>query len=68
MLTHMYYLNLNIKVDTVISHTYFNSKYHVKCKFASRFIQLVTITKLFVFEIVQKSQHCQLCVLRKTQM
>ena len=52
------------KVDTIASHIYFGSKYHVhvKNKFASKMIQLVTITNLFLFEVV----HCQLCALRET--
>ena len=65
MLAFLYYLNLKIKVDTVVIHVYFDSKYDVKCKFASTFIQLVTIINLFLFEVVQKCQHCQLCVLRE---
>ena len=60
-----YYLNLEIKVDTIISYTYPDSRYHVKCKFASEFILLITITNLFPFKVVQKCQHCQLCVLRE---
>ena len=30
--------NVSIKVDTVVSDIYLDSKYHVKCKFASKFI------------------------------
>ena len=56
---------MKIKVDTVVRHIYFGLKYHVKSKFASKFIQLVTITNLFPFEVVQKYQYCQLCVLRE---
>ena len=68
MLAFLYYLNLTIKVHTVVSDIYLDSKYHVKCKFASKFIQLVTITTLFPFGVVQKCQHCQLCVLRENWM
>ena len=64
MLVLLYCLNLEIKVDTVVSHIYFDSNYHEKCEFASKFIQLVTITNLFPFEVVQKYQHCQLCALK----
>ena len=63
ILAFLYDLNLKIKVDTVVSQIYFDSKYHAKCKFASKFIQLVTITDLFPFEVVQRCQHCQLCPL-----
>ena len=44
MLAFFYYLNLKIKVDTVLCHTYFESKLRVKYKFASKFIQLVIIS------------------------
>ena len=68
MLTFLYYLISKIKVVTVVSNIYFDSKYHVKCKFASKFIQLVTITNLVSIEVVQRCQHCQLCVLRETRL
>ena len=64
MLAFLYYLNLKIKVDTVVSHIYFGSKYDVKCKFASTFIHLVTIANLFPLEIAERCQYYQLCVLR----
>ena len=54
MLAFLYYLNLKIKVDTVVIHVYFDSKFDTKCKFSSTFIQLVTIINLFLFEVVQK--------------
>ena len=40
----VFYLNSKIKVDTVVRHIYLDSKYHLKCKFASTFIQLVIIS------------------------
>ena len=58
MLAFLYCLKLKIKVDTVVGYIY--SKYHAKCKFVSKFIQLVTITNLFPLGIVQKCQHCAL--------
>ena len=65
MLAFLYYVNLKNKVDTVIIHVYFDSKYDAKCKFVSTFIQLVTIINLFLFEVVKKCQHCQRGVLRE---
>ena len=62
ILAFLYDLNLKIKVDTVVSHIYFGSKYLVKCQSALKFMQLVTIINLFPFEDIQKSQHFQLCV------
>ena len=47
MLAFLYYLNIKIKVDTVVSHIYFDSKYNVKCKFISTFIHPATITNYF---------------------
>ena len=40
MMASLYYLNLL----SVNSHIHFDSKYYVKCKFSSTFIQLVTIS------------------------
>ena len=62
MLVLLCCLNLEIKVDTVVSRVYFDPNYHEKCEFVSKFIQLVIVTNLFPFEVVQKFQHCQLCV------
>ena len=59
MLTFLNKSDLKIKIDTVVSHIYFDTKVN-KCKRASKFVQLITITNLFPFEIVQKFQHCQL--------
>ena len=42
---------------------YFHSKPHVKCKFAPKFFQLVTIINSFPFVGLQKYQYYQLCVL-----
>ena len=68
MSAYLYYLDLEIKVDTVISHIFLDSKYLMKCKFESTFIQLGTFTNLITLEFVQKCQHIQLCVLGKTQV
>ena len=46
MLTFLYYLNRKIKVDRAICLIYFHSC-HVKYKFASKLIQLVTVVNLF---------------------
>ena len=56
---------MKIEADTFFGHIYFDSKYHAKCKFALKCIQLVTITNLFPYEVVQKWQHCELCTLRE---
>ena len=43
----------------------FNSKYHDKCIFVVKLISLANTSNLFPLEVVQKCQHCQLCVLRE---
>ena len=68
MLAFLYYLNLKIKVDTVVRHIYFGSKHHVKWKFAPKFIHLITITNLLPFEVVQKYQFASYVYYRKTRM
>ena len=65
MLAFWYYLHLKIKVDTAVHRIYFDSNYHIKHKFASKFTQLVTHSNILSFEVVHKCQHCQLCVLRE---
>ena len=66
MLAFLYYLNLKIKVDTVVCHIYFNSHQSVTSNInlhQSIYIQLVTVTN--IFEAIQRCQHCQLCALRE---
>ena len=65
MSVFLYCFNLEIQIDTVVSHIYYDSNYHDKCEFASKFIQLVTITNTFPFQVVQNSHHCQFCVLQE---
>ena len=55
-------------IVTCISHSNFNSKHDDKCKFTFTFIPLVTTCNLFPLEVVQKYQHCQLCVLRENSI
>ena len=49
-------------MDVVINHLYFDLKHHYKCEFTLKLILLVITSNLFSLEIVQKCQHCQLCV------
>ena len=51
-------------MDIVINNLNFNSKHHDECKSAVKLIPLVTTFNLFLLEVVQKWQHCQLCVLQ----
>ena len=44
---------------------YFDSKYHVKRRSASTFMQIITINYLFPFEVAQKCQKCVLYVVRE---
>ena len=57
----LHYLNFKIKADTVVSHiliqiTMSNANLY-------QVYSTGTIGNSFPFEIVQKCQHCQLCVL-----
>ena len=56
-------LKFENKMDREISHFDFNSEYHDKCKSALKLIKILTVSNLFSLEVVQKCQHCQLCVL-----
>ena len=49
--------------DIEIHHINYNSKHHGKCKFAFKLIRFLNVSNLFTLEVVQKCQHCQLCVL-----
>ena len=51
--------------DREIHHINKNSKHHDKCKFPLKLIRFLTVSNLFTFEVVQKCQCCQLCVLRE---
>ena len=63
MLTFLYCLNLKNMAARKIHHINKNSQHHGKCKFAFKLIRFLTVSNLFTLEIVQKCQHCQLCVL-----
>ena len=68
MLAFLYCLNLKNKVDKVVNNISL-FKYHDKCKFASKFIQLATNTNLFAFEVVQKVPNLQtLCATGKLEL
>ena len=58
ILLYFYYM-----MDIVISYLNFNSKNYDKCRFVVELISLVNTFYLFSLEVVQKCQHCQLCVL-----
>ena len=51
-------------MDIVISHPNFNLWHQDKCKFAMKFIPLLTTSNLLPLEVVQNCQLCQICVLR----
>ena len=55
-------LKFENKIDKEINHFNLNSKHYVKRKSALKLNRLLTIYNLFPFEVVQKCQHCQLCV------
>ena len=68
-LAFSYYLNLVIKLDTVVSHIYFGSKYHAKSKYASKIIQLVTIINLFPFlKLYKDAKITNLVYYKKTRV
>ena len=50
------------KMDREISHFKYNSKHFDKCKFPLKLIKILTVFITFSSEVVQKCQHCQLCV------
>ena len=56
------------KLDIEINPFNFNSKHYDKCKFSLKLIGLLTVSNLFPLEVVQKYQHCQLCVLRENSI
>ena len=51
-------------MDRENSQFYYNSTNYGKCESALRLIRLSTVSNLFQFEVVQKYQCCQLCVLQ----
>ena len=55
-------------MDIVISYLNFNLKYHDKYTFVVKLISLANTCNLFSLEVVQKCQHCQLCVLRENSI
>ena len=68
MLTFLYCLNLKNMADRQIHHINYNSKHHGKCKFGFKCIRFLTVSNLFTLEVVQKCQHCQLCVLQENSI
>ena len=56
------------KLDREINPFNFNSKHYDKCKFSLKLIRLLTVSNLFPLLVVQKCQHCQLCVLRENSI
>ena len=56
-------LKFENKLDIEINPFNFNSKHYDKCQFSLKLIGLLTASNLFPLEVVQKCQHCQLCVL-----
>ena len=65
MLAFLYCFNFENEIVIAVNHLTFNLKHHDKCKFAVKWTPLVTTSNIFPLEVVQKCQHCQLCVLRK---
>ena len=61
----LYCPNLKNMTDRQIHHINYNSKHHGKCKFHFKCIRFLTVSNLFTLEVVQKCQHCQLCVLQE---
>ena len=68
MLAFFVSLKFENKLDREINHFNFNSKHYEKCKFALKLIEFLTVSNLFKLEVVQKCQHCQLCVLQKNSI
>ena len=59
------FLNFENKLDKVVtSYMNFKSIHHDRYEFTKRLMQLVGASNLFALEVVQKCQHCQLCVLQ----
>ena len=56
-------LKFENKSDASISHIYIILEHRDKCKLVGKFIQFLINANSIPLEIVQKWQHCQLCVL-----
>ena len=63
MLTFLYLLKLENKLDRKITNFSFNTKTYDKYKFT--LIQRLTVFNLFQLEVVQKCQYYQHCLLWK---
>ena len=63
MLTFLYCLIFENKLDKVASYINFKLIHHDRYEFEKTLIQLVADSNLFPLEVVQKWQRCQLCVL-----
>ena len=61
-------LKFQNKLDRELSHFNLNSKHHDKCKFTLKLIWLLTVSNLFILEIVQKRQCCQFVYYGKTRL
>ena len=51
-------------LDRKVNHFNFSSKYQSKCKLALKLIRLSTVSNIFLLEVVQTSQRCQLCAIK----
>ena len=65
MLTFLRCSNFEKKLDMVISHLYFISKNHAKCKFALKVIQFITNSNLFPLEHTDWQYGQTLCIAGK---
>ena len=61
----LYCVKFENKLDKVTNYINFKSVHCDKYKSAKILIQLETVSNVFTLEVVQKCQHCQLCVLRE---
>ena len=58
-------LNLNTRWKENISHLSYNLKHLRNVNLFPNWLDLLTVHNLFPLEVVQKSQYCQICVLRE---
>ena len=63
MLAFLCYSNLRISWIEKSITLILIQKHYEKYKFALELIGLLTVSNLFPLKVVQKCQHCQLCVL-----
>ena len=60
--------NFENQMDIVTNYLNFNLRHHDRCQVPLKFIPLVITSNLLSLEIVQKCQHCQLCVLQENSI